>query len=68
MFETMIQVKRNSRLGYSNSKRGEKETSNRRIRYTKKLENNGWAVLTSRVVTNFQLLDILSNNQTIRMV
>lgn len=43
MFETMIQVKRNSRLGYSNSKRGEKETSNRRIRYTKKLENNGWA-------------------------
>ena len=36
MFEAMLQGEMNSHLGYSNNKRGEKETTNRRNGYTKK--------------------------------
>ena len=36
MFEAMLQGEMNSHLGYSNNKRGEKETPNRRNGYSKK--------------------------------
>ena len=36
MFEAMLQGEMNSHLGYSNNKRGEKDTANRRNGYTKK--------------------------------
>lgn len=36
MFEAMLQGEMNSHLGYANNERGEKETTNRRNRYSKK--------------------------------